>query len=59
MLRKNFLSEFFFALMDMRVKLVPVFSDRELLVIINRDKYFLVADWLFIWVVELSNIRVL
>ena len=52
-------SEFLFALVDIRVKLVSVLSDGKLLIIVNRDIYFLGANGLLIWVVELSYVRVL
>ena len=50
---------FLLSLVDVRIELVPVLSDRELLVIVNWDKDFLSADWFFVWVVELGHVRVL
>ena len=58
-LSQDLFSHFLFPLVDIRVKLVPVLSDRELLVIIDWDKDFLCANWLFIWVMELSHVRML
>ena len=54
----DLLAQLFLSLMDISVKFVPVFSNRELLVVINRDVDFPITDWLIIWVVELSNVGV-
>lgn len=45
--------------MDIRIELVSVFSDREFLVVIDRYEDFLRAVWFLVWVVELSNVRML
>jgi hypothetical protein len=53
------LSHFLLSLVDVGVELVSVLTDRELLIVINRDEDLFQAVWLLIWVVELSNVRVL
>lgn len=58
-LGEDLFSEFLFAFVDVLVQLVSVLSDRELLVVINWDVDLLGANWLFVWVVELGNVRVL
>ena len=55
---QDLFSKFLLPLMDISVQFISVFSNRELLVVIDRDIDFLVADGLIIGVVELSNIRV-
>lgn len=37
------------------VELLSVLSDRELLVIIERDVYLLMTDWLVFWIVKLLH----
>lgn len=59
MLCKNFLSHFLLLFMNIGVELVPVFSNRELLIIINWDEDLLGANWLFFRVMELGNIWML
>ena len=54
----DLLAQLFLSLMDISVEFVPVLSNRELLVVINRDVDFPITDWLIIWVVELSNVGV-
>ena len=54
----DFLAQLFLSLVDISVKFVSILSNRELLVVINRDVDFPVADWLIVWVVELSNVGV-
>jgi hypothetical protein len=54
----DLLAQLFLSLVDISVEFVPVLSNRELLVVINRDVDFPVTDWLIIWVVELSNVGV-
>ena len=54
----DLLAQLFLSLVDISVEFVPVLSNRELLVVINRDVNFSVTDWLIIWVVELSNVGV-
>ena len=58
-LRQNLLPHLLLALVDIRIELVSVFSDREFLVVIDRYEDFLRAVWFFIWVVELSNVWML
>ena len=55
---QDLLSQLLLSLVDISVKFVSILSNRELLVIINRDVDFPVADWLIVWVVELSNVGV-
>lgn len=59
MLGQNLSAKFLLALVDIRIKLVPVLSDRELLIIVNWNIYFLSANRFFVWVVELGYIWVL
>ena len=51
-------AQLFLSLVDISVEFIPILSNRELLVVINGDVNFPVADWLIIWVVELSNVGV-
>ena len=51
-------AQLFLSLVDISVEFIPILSNRELLVVINRDVNFPVTDWLIIWVVELSNVGV-
>lgn len=59
MLRQDLLSHFFLSLMDVGVKLVAVLFNRELLIIVDRDKDFLRTHGLLLFVVELRHIRML
>ena len=45
--------------MDIRIELVSVLTDRELLIIVNWDIYFLSANWFLVWVVELGDVWML
>ena len=58
-LGEDLLPEFLFALVDIRVKLVPVLADRKLLVVVDGNVDLLRAHWLLVWVVELSHVGVL
>ena len=58
-LRQQLLSHFLLTLVDIRIELVSVFSDREFLVVIDRYEDLLRAVWFLVWVVELSNVRML
>ena len=58
-LGQNLLPHFLSALVNVRVKLVAVLLDAELLVVIDWNENLLSTDGLFLWIVELSNIRVL
>ena len=44
--------------MDVRIKLIPVLFNRELLVVVNGNEDFLSAVWLLLRVVELLNVWV-
>ena len=59
MLRQNLLPHLLLALVDIRIELVTVLLDGELLIIIDGNKDFLGAYWLFLWVVELGHIWML
>ena len=54
MLGEDFLAHFLLTLMDIRIELVPVFSYRELLVVINGDEYLFCADRFFIGIMKLG-----
>ncbi len=58
-LGQNLLSEFLLTLVDIRIKLVTVFPDRKLLVIIDGDVDLFGAVWLLVRVVKLGNVGVL
>ena len=58
-LGENFLPHLLSALVDIRIELVAVLFDGELLVVIDWDVDFLSANGLFLRVVELSYVRVL
>jgi hypothetical protein len=58
-LRKDFLPHLLLPLVDVRVQLVSVLSNREFLVVVNWDEDFLRANWLLVGVVELSYIWML
>jgi len=45
--------------MDIRIKLVPIFPDGELFVVINWNKNLFITIGFFFGVVELSDIRML
>ena len=45
--------------MDVRVKLVPILADRKLLVVIDWNEDLLCANWLLVWVMELSHVWML
>lgn len=55
---KNFLAELLLSLVDVRVQLVAVLPDRELLVVVNWNVNLARADRLVIRVVELGNVGV-
>ena len=59
MLGQQLLPHFLLSFVDIRIELVSVFSDREFLVVINRNVDFLRADWFLIRIVELRDVRVL
>ena len=59
MLSQNLLPHLLLALVDIRIELVTVLLDRELLIIIDRNEDFLGAYWLLFGVVELGHIRML
>jgi hypothetical protein len=59
MLGQDFLSHLLLSFVDIRVELVPIFFDRELLVIVNGNENLLCANWLLVGVVELRNVWVL
>ena len=56
---QNFLSHLLLALMDIRIELIAILLDGELLVVVNWDKDFLRTYWFLLWVVELLHIRML
>ena len=56
--RHDLLADLLLSLVYVSIQLVPVFSDRELLVVVNRDVDSAGADWLVFWVVELGNVGV-
>ena len=51
-------AQFLFALVDVAVELVPVLSNRELLIVVNGNHNLTSAHWLIIRVVELGDVRV-
>ena len=55
---QDLLPKFLLALVDIRIELVTVFADRELLIIVNRDIYLLAAHRLILGIVELRYIGV-
>jgi len=59
MLSKNFFAHFFFPFVNIRIKLISILFYREFLIIINWNKYFLLAIRFFFWIVELSDIGML
>ena len=59
MLSQQLFPHFLLAFMDIRIELVTVFSDREFLVVIDRYEDFFHAVWFLIWIVKLSNVRML
>ena len=58
-LGKNLFPHFLSALVDVRVQLVAILLYAELLVVVDWNVNFLSAWWLFLWIVELSNVRML
>ena len=54
---RDLLAQLLLPLVYVGVEFVPVFSNRELLVVIDRDVDLSCADWLVIGVVELSYVR--
>ena len=58
-LSQDLFSHFLFPLVDIRVKLIPVLPDGELLVVVNWDENLLSADWFFVGVMELCDVRML
>jgi len=56
--REDLLAQLFLAFVDVGIQLVPVLSNAELLVIVNRDVDFSRAERLIVGVVELGHIRV-
>ena len=59
MLGQDLLCHFLLSLVDVRVQFVSVLTDRELLVVVNRDEDLFQAVWLLIWVMKLSDVRML
>ena len=59
MLRKDLLPHFLLSFMDIRIKLISVLLDGELLVIVDWNEDFFCADGLFFRIMELLDIRVL
>ena len=55
---QNFASQLLLPPVDICVKLVAVLSDRELLVVVDRDIDAPSAHWLVVWVVELGHVGV-
>ena len=53
---RDLLAQLLLPLVYVGVEFVPVFSNRELLVVIDRDVDLSCADWLVIGVVELSYV---
>ena len=59
MLRQDLLSHFLLAFVDIRIELVTVLLDGELLVVINWNEDFLGAYWLLLGVMELLDVWML
>ena len=59
MLSQNLLPHLLLALVDIRIELVAVLLDRELLIIIDWNKDFLGAYWFLFGIVELGHIWML
>jgi len=55
---KDLFAQLLLSLVDVCVQFVAVLSDRELLVVVDRDVDLPRANWLVIWVVELRHVRV-
>jgi hypothetical protein len=55
---EEFLAEFLLALVNILIKSVTVFTDWKLLVIVNRNMNFLLANWLVFRAMELGDVRV-
>ena len=58
MLSEDLLTHFLLPLVDIRIKLVTIFSDRELLVVVDRDVDAPIANGLILRIVELSYVGV-
>jgi len=59
MLSEDLLSHFFLAFMDIRIELVTILLDGELLVVINWNEDFLSAHWFLLGIMELLHIWML
>ena len=59
LLSKDFLPELLLSFVDVWIKLIAIFPNRKLLVVINWYEYLFIANWLFLWVVELSDVGML
>ena len=59
MLGEDLFSHFLLSLVDIRIELVSVFSDREFLVVINRNENLFLTNWLLLRIMELSHVWVL
>ena len=55
---QTLLAEFLLTLVNVRVQLVTVLPNRELLVVVDRNLNFLGAVRLVVWVMELGNVLV-
>lgn len=55
---EQFLAEFLLALVNILIESITVLTDRELLVIVNRNMNLLLADRLVLRAVELSDVGV-
>ena len=58
-LSQDLLTHLLLSLVDVRIQLVSVLTDGELLVVVNWNEDLLCANWLLVWVVELSHVRML
>lgn len=59
LLSQSLLAQLLLTLVNVAVQLVSVLSDRELLVVVDRDVDLPLANWLVLWVVELGHVLVL
>ena len=59
MLSEDLLSHFFLAFMDIRIELVTILLDGELLIVIDWNKDFLGANWFLLGIMELLDVWVL
>ena len=57
MLGKNFLSHLLSTLVDIRIELVAILFDGELLIVVDRNVNFFCTNWLFFGVMELGYVR--